>query len=462
MNKLLDRFWLSCPSNIACAFLAVVAALALAVAASISTGGHLSTDSIQQLYEAQIGASVSWNPPFMSALLQVLGASIESGAGISTALFVAIVCLCIWGAPLVVAFSSRAEKLAIVKLLLLAVLLLNPALIIYSGIVWKDVLLGAAAAVMAAAGLLSVSARSVRSKLLAIAVVAFLAGLLPLIRQQGWVIAPILLLLPILAITQISSRTGQRLAAIGILLLCTSAAYFSAKAWSESRVPGNDGRSISVGFDSIFRFDLTGIEAFSREGPLVRLGASPEALAELQMHYTPERIDFINRCPELSRFLDARGDAIPMDWFAAVREHPAAYLTHRVQVVAALFGFHRLGACLPLHLGVDGIERQILALGLERGADVIDRHLFQIALPLSESAFFKHATYLFLLLVLTGIVFFRRAGITKYALLVPLLAVFIFYASFLPTAIACDFRYLFSAIPMLNVIAVALAFSWPD
>jgi len=56
----------------------------------------------------------------------------------------------------------------------------------------------------------------------------------------------------------------------------------------------------------------------------------------------------------------------------------------------------------------------------------------------------------------------RRRGRSRAALLVVGASVMLFYASFVPTAIACDFRYLFPAIPLLTLLATALLLGWSE
>lgn len=55
-------------------WLLLALALLLAIAAlALHLPGEVSFDSSVQLLEAQTGVSRSWNPPFMSALLQLFG-----------------------------------------------------------------------------------------------------------------------------------------------------------------------------------------------------------------------------------------------------------------------------------------------------------------------------------------------------------------------------------------------------
>lgn len=449
------------PRRPALAVFALAAVAALAVAAALSTGGHASTDSIQQLFEAQTGASISWNPPFMSALLQVLGASPATGSGLSTALFVALTCLAIWLPPLALALAANAPRVSIAAWTLCVAMAINPVLVAYAGIVWKDVLFGALAGSAMAAGLLALSGRTLATRLAWAAGCAALVGVLPLVRQQGLVIGPVLVLLPLLACALSPGLTASRRAALAVaVLVVVAGTHLAGKTWSNARVPGNEGRSMSVGFQSIFQFDLAGMEAYARRGPLVEMGASPEALDELQRFYTPERIDFLDRTPALVAFLRDQPDGLGALWARAVVSHPVAYLTHRREVMSALLGLGNPRACLPVHVGFDGIPEQMSALGLLPGTDMVDRQLYQTLKPMFDGPLFRHVTYIAILATLVVVTMLRRRRTTRVALMVAAGAVVLFYASFVPTAIACDFRYLFPAIPCLLVLLAAYAFGW--
>lgn len=457
-----DRLWLI-PRSTALAMLACASTVALALSAALSTGGHATIDSVQQIYEALSGTSVSWNPPFMSALLQSLGVNNFVGAGISTAVFVAFVCIAFWSVPLLIAFTGRSSRISLPALLACLLLVLNPVLIIYGGIVWKDVLFAALVSMGTAMALLSLGAKAGWARVVFAILAVCIIGILPLVRQQGWVIGPVLLALPVLAMAWTGSWTTRRrvVFSLAMILVCVLA-HSWGRHWSGSLISGSEGQEMSVGFRSIQSFDLAGMEAFSRDGPLVGLGASPEALEELQQHYTPERIDFLGLTPSLKALLSSRQETLAADWLNAIMEHPSAYLTHRGEVLKALFGGHSAGACLPVHFGIDGFDHQLNPLGLVRGSDVIDIHLFKLSIPLFETPIFKHWFYLGILIAMALLILVYRRGRTRIALLVVGGSTALFYLSFVPTAIACDFRYLFPAIPTLTMMAAAYFFGWSE
>lgn len=467
MNDTLMRRWwgvAGLPGRWATAVVLMVCWLAVAVAAAVSTGGHASLDSIQQLYEAKIGVSVSWNPPFMSALLQVLGVSAENGAGLAPPLFVASVCVMLWGSYALVAHSARARRVPALGLIGVIVLVVNPVVLLYAGIIWKDVLFGAMTSLALSLALSSLSTSDARARMWLAVSCAAVLGLLPHVRQQGLVIMPVLLALPILAAYWTPTKRSLRHRAIGIviMLLVSLGTYVAAKVWSDASITGNDGRSMSVGFNSIFKFDLAGMEAFVPNGPLVAMGASPQALAELRDHYTPERIDFFGRSPDLAEFIKRHEEELFTQWRSAVVTFPNAYATHRKEVLAALFGFAPATACLPVHLGFEGFEHQMAGLQLTPGLDAVDRRLYQVAVPWFSVPPFKHWSYFAVFLLVSALVLVRRKARTRLVLGIVGLAILLFYASFVPTAIACDFRYLFPAIPFITLLTIAFFFRWAE
>lgn len=459
------RLGLTLPGYAARYGLTALAVAAAILAAALSTGGHASVDTVQQLYEALIGRSVSWNPPFMSALLQRFGVGATGGAGLAMAVFVAVVCLGFWGAIILAAHASGKanSRVSLIAWLVSVALCLNPMLLIYAGIVWKDVLFAALLAFVVALMLCAGALRRAGGRTLIIFLAAALIGVLPLVRQQGYVLAPALaLILGVLLIW--SPQASRRMRGLLVLAsLCIAAGtYFAAAAWTQTVIAGNDGRAARVGFQLITQFDLLGIEA--RGGHVLSpLGAGEAVSSEASEHYSPQRIDFLAQCPKTSAFLAQHNEALGWEfWWRSVREHPKLYLQHRGAVLAHLFGIKNPSTCLPVHLGIDGLPQQLEALGLTARTDVTDRQLYQTLLPLFDGIWFRHISYFVGFLVLAAFVCWRRRGRTRILLLMLIAVGLVFYASFLPTAIACDVRYLFPAVPLLAVLSTAFAFGWRE
>lgn len=452
------------PRAAALTLLTAVCAGCAALALHWSTGGHLSTDSTQQLHEALLGRSVSWNPPFMSALLAALGGDQPGAAVPAAGRFVVLMALLLWGGLAVAVAAALRPRVPLAALLAVALLLANPVLLVHAGIVWKDVF---AAALLTFSAALGITALGARHSALRVGSALFAMGLLtllPLVRQQGVFLAPWFALLPILALAWMPRwRQAARVAAIIGAVALALLAHHAAERWSAQRIAGNDGRAVSVGFSSIYRFDLAGMEAYTRDGPLIEAGAPREALAELAERYSAERIDFMNRAPALSAFLRGFSDGdLRQLWLDGVLQHPNAYLTHRRVVFERLLGIGGVMGCLPVHLGVSGLPDTLAALDLKEEIDARDRELYAALKPLFGTPLFGHWFYLSAMFAMALFIGFRRTGRTRLALAVIVFGTIMFYGSFIPTGIACDFRYLFPAIPIVTLLALLLLLGWRE
>lgn len=452
------------PRAAALALLAVVFAGCAALALRWSNGGHLSTDSTQQFYEALLGRSISWNPPFMSAVLAALGGD-QPGAALQAAgRFVLLMTLLLWGGLALAVSAALRPRVPLLALLAVGLLLANPVLLVYAGIVWKDVFAAALLTFSVALGIAAIGARHsalrVGSALFSIGLLA----LLPLVRQQGVFLAPWFALLPLLALAWMPRwRKAARVTAIIGMLALALLTHHAAERWSAQRIVGNDGRAVSVGFSSIYRFDLAGMETYTRDGPLVEAGVPREALAELAEHYTAERIDFMGRAPALSAFLHGfLASDLRRLWLHGVLQHPNAYLTHRRVAFERLLGIGGVMGCLPVHLGVSGLPDTLAALGLKGEIDARDRELYAALKPLFGTPLFGHWFYLSAMVAMALFIGFRRTGRTRLALAVVVFGTIMFYGSFIPTGIACDFRYLFPAIPIVTLLALLLLLGWRE
>jgi len=153
--------------------------LGFAAVVAVNWPGHLSFDSIVQLSDGRSGRYHTWHPPIMAWMLGV-GDRLLRGAGLFMAfdasiLFASLAALTIgrrrvsWAGPIV--------ALGVI---------LSPLVLIYQGIVWKDVLYAnASVAGFVALYLSDVAARTKRSRAV-LFVIAFAAlALAALARQNG-------------------------------------------------------------------------------------------------------------------------------------------------------------------------------------------------------------------------------------------------------------------------------------
>ena len=92
--------------NIEIFFYAIATILAV-VSVGLQSPGQISMDSSIQLYEAKIGESIDWYPPFMSALLRLFG-----GGETSAFLFICLNTILTYGALLItlIAVLKKSKK----------------------------------------------------------------------------------------------------------------------------------------------------------------------------------------------------------------------------------------------------------------------------------------------------------------------------------------------------------------
>lgn len=435
---------------------ASIVALCLAlsgIALALHAPGHMSTDTSIQLHEAFTGRIESWAPPFMSALLYWLGLGT-----VGTSLFVLLNVASTYGAFAMSAHSGEdAAPWPWYKLALVLLLVANPVVFAYVGIVWKDVLLASLCVLS-----LGLSLHAVRQYnhawAILFSVLALIALLpIPMVRQQGSLLLPIFALTPALQIAQAVAPKRRKFVVLAVLAGVLVGFLGLRAIVAASFEKGPDGRDLSVGMRIIKSYDLAGIQyRTGAEGPFAKAGASQAVLDAVQHDYDGDRVDRLGGNAELSAFFGSRSpEQINAMWLQAIREHPGAYLSHRLSAFSWLTGFHNERSCLPFLVGVDGIDAFFAESGIREEQELRDKKLFDWNLKFVNTPLWKHWAYIALLTILLGVVWFRRKD-QRRVLLPWILGLGIFVGSFLPTSIACDFRYLYLVIPCTIAISLAL------
>lgn len=448
---------------LATAAIAVACFLAVATAVAWSDGGHLSLDAVQQMVEAATGRSVSWSPPFMSALLQVLGGEAPFSAPVASGRFVLLACVGLWGGLLLATLPVARVRGLWLRVLCVGALALHPVLLAYAGIVWKDVLLAAVVSAVLGLSLASLSSRETVPRMVLAGLAMCLVAILPQVRQHGMLLAPLLGLLPLASVFWMDTlRYRLRFLLLGVLLAIAAITAATTSSWAAAAIGEDDSDSTSIGFRSVFMFDIAGIEARVDVGPVRALGLDAGGDEVLRQVYSADRIDTLPQAAGFDTIIAPMPVAVLRQlWWTAVTRHPRAYLEHRVAVFQRMLGLGEGGVCLPVHLGVAGPPEQLAALGLVEAIDTRDARVYAQLQPLFGTPVFSQAWVLAILFaVALRVAFLPRRS--RIALGVPTLATLGYYASFVVVGIACDFRYLFAGLVMTLLLAAALLMGWRE
>lgn len=429
--------------------LAVASALVWALL--LGGSGHLSIDSVQHAFDAVGARSVSTQPPAMAAWLALWGAASDLPRAVMAAVLAqATLGALALGLPAWFARGPRSWPW-----LLIAVLVpFSPLLMLYAGIVWKDVLFGslllACIALLCAASAIE---RPAAVRLLALASVSGAACLVHL-RPQGWV----LLLLALVVVWRLPAfRAAPRWR---IPLLAVVVAAVSGLGMVVDRtIPGHEGRATRAAMANLVRFDLAGIDAHRPGAVDFGDALSPTDIAALRAAYVPSRGDGLSGADAYAQWIRQQPlDQMFRRWWRGVIAAPAAYGEHRLQAAAWLWGLRDPRACLPIHLGVEGLPDQVAALGLATAPRPADVALYAKLSPWLGSPWFRPATYgALILLAAAWAVAFRR-GLERRLVLTVVVGALAYSATTTPIAFACDLRYLYPLVGLASLAWMLLAF----
>jgi hypothetical protein len=384
------------------------------------------------------------------AWLLGLGDGIVPGAG----LFVAFDAVVAFGAlgSLVAFRPARATWLG-AAVALAAVL--SPQLLLYQGLVWKDVLFADAAI----AGFICLAHaascwRSVRRRAAWLTGSFLLLLLAALARQNGLILLPF----AAAALGWIAARHGASRPKAALLGAATLAvlliSLWGANALLNLRSDGSEGPAEQVRLLQVY--DLAGAVALQPDLALTSLDDDAPTLARAiraqgARLYTPVRNDPLASDPALGAALaDADPDSIGAQWRALVTGHPWLYFRVRLAAFAWVLATPDIVACRPVFTGIEGPEREMRALGLSPRRDARDRGLETYAKVFLGTPLFSHVFFATVAAACLWLLLRRRraADIAIAAMLASALA---FTLSFFVISIACDYRYLY----MLDLSALA-------
>jgi hypothetical protein len=424
---------------------ATLAVLILGFAAVVTVNwpGHLSFDSLVQLNDGRTGRYHTWHPPVMAWMLG-LGDRLLRGPGLFMAfdaglLFASLAALTLgrprlgWAGPTVAVALS-----------------LSPLVLIYQGIVWKDVLYAnASVAGFVALYISDAVARDRRTRGLLIVMGFAGLGLAALARQNG----AVSVLAGAGAVGAITLQRagpawrraiGAAAGRAGLALVLTAVAVAVVGAALDTRRIDDPGDAAQ--FQALQQFDLIGGVAHD---PHLDLSALHAPVLEARVRaaaahaYTPARVDTVAQIAGLSNALTSDDDGVSAAWRAMLRNHPGAYLAHRRDVFWWTLFTPDLSQCLPVFTGIDGPPKLLKTLGLVNHQDARDLALEDYASHFYATPIYSHAAYGLVALVLIVVLAFRgRPGDAAMAAM--LASALAFTACFAIISFACDYRYLYA------------------
>ena len=441
-----------------------ILAAGLLVMLGANLPGHLSVDSVIQLYEGRTGVRQTWAPAIVSWLLG-LGDEVVSGAGLYVTASAALVAAALLK---LVDLRPRAAWLApFVALALVA----SPQFAVYQAIVWKDVLF----ANLAVAGFVALAfvSRAWEGRVLpgdeeeaparaglALGAALICFTLATLVRQNGIIVTVI----GAVALGWSARGRGPRAAfvwgvgglALTLLLALAVNAAVEPRQVSDKLRPDKAARILQ-------HYDVIGAAAHDRRERLDLIAqADPKArdvlLSKGVAAYTPARIETLDADEAVRKALWRTPDAVmAAQWREVLTHRTGAYLAHRLDVFWQALATPDLAACLPVHVGVSGPPQMLEALQLAGRQDPEDLAMARYAERFYRTPLYSHLTFAAIAAVLAGFLLLRRdpGDAPIAALLVGALG---FTASFFVISVACDYRYLYvlDVASMTGLLYVAL------
>lgn len=423
---------------------ALAAAVAWGCVLALNAPGHLSFDSVVQLGEGRSQSYQSMHPPLMSALMG-LGDRLMQGTGLylvfaSGLFFVTLVML-----------AKRARH-PIIPAAVIAVASFSPLILVYQGIVWKDVLF-ANMAVFAFALLHEANERTLSQRRarfgLYLAALA-MAGLSALVRQNG-ILVPLCMAAAIAGLEMrpqnVSRRLGRFIGVFAVSMAVAMASGGLASNVLRMTAVSPPADATHLGLETLFGYDVVAIAATAGQSAypaFTARGIDPVAFeSHAKEVYTPERLDYIAGSAAMGADLShLRGQGMGGIWRDLVTQNPSAYLAHRFSVLRELLLPTNPSKCLPIHVGVGGPEALMKELDITPGLRPTDKALYVYSTHFFGTGLMTPLTYLGLAVVLLAglAVRPRRAHIPVAAMLASAIA---FALSFVAIGIACDFRYVY-------------------
>ena len=431
----------------------IVMAAGLLLTLAVNLPGQMTFDSVVSLTEARTGIRQTWAPAISSGILRPFD-GLLAGTGLYVTASAALLFLSLMSLP---RLRPRTAWTAVV---VGGFLILTPQLLIYQGIVWRDVLF----ANLAIAGFVMLAHASehwtARPPVLPLAGALVCLALAAIARQNG-------LILVAMAAVALgwTVRAGGWRRSLAWGLGGFIAAVLLAAGFNQLALPSEIPEALrkDVGFRILEHYDIVGAQAHHPTLKLKEIAkADPEAAAYLQAHsaqiYSPSRIDTLDNDPVLGRSLwKTPATAISAQWRHIVIHTPAAYLLQRADVFRWTFLTPNLEMCLPVAAGVSGAPGMLKDLGLTGGVDRQAQGVVEYAQHFYRTPVYSHLFWAVAALGVIGLLI-RRRDPADWVFIALMTGALGFAASFAVISVACDYRYLYllDLAAMVGLIYTAL------
>lgn len=420
--------------------------------------GHFPPDALWQLAQGRAGRYNAWHPPVMAWLL-----GLADGAYPGAWLFVVLDGALFYGA--LFAFVALERRPRLLCLPVLVVSMISPIVLIYQGVVLKDVLFANAAlagfaALAWAAHLWANPLR--RGVLLAVALLLFTLAVLT--RQNGFIVAPFAAL-ALGGVATVHTGKGGRARTIRAAIWAVSAMALIGTCdviATAALMAHADGRPENANHLKVLQvFDLAGATRLDPAVSLSVLHARQPALErflrdQAAPHYRAAGADDLFSLPGGEAMVTPPGGAAGQQWVSLMRDHPWLYLETRARVWLTTLETPSSAACPMIITGVDGGAPALLArAGLRARDDSKDEWDEDYASRFLGGPLYSHPFYGGLLILCLAWLALRwRQGDQGPEALVTIamsLAAIAFAASFFVVSVDCDYRFLY----FLDVAAMA-------
>jgi hypothetical protein len=430
--------------------IAMFGGLLLALAANVP--GQMSYDSVISLVEARTNTRQTWAPAVSSWVLKPFD-HLVAGTGLYVTASAALLFFSL------MSLTRLRPRTTWAAVALGVLVVLTPQLLIYQGIVWRDVLF--ANLCVAGFTLLAHAAERWGEKptLSIIGAVVCLA-LAALARQNGLILA-----VAGAGVLGWTARSGGWRRSLGWGFGAFAGMVFVALAWNQVAQPAQTPKELKadLGIEILEHYDIVGAKAHHPTLKLKEIAKADPAAADLierqaTTYYDASRVDSLDNDVNFRRALwHVPYPAMDAQWRRIILHYPAAYVLQRLDVFRWTFLTPKLELCLPVQIGVMGPDNLLHDLDIESGISPQAQGLGAYAKRFYGTPILSHLTWA---MVAAGMIvlLLRRRSPADWAFIGLLTGSLLFAASFAVISVACDYRYLYllDLAAMVSLLYVAL------